>query len=244
MDKICLIYQPAGIGDIFFCQAIAKHYVRLGYKVIYPIKSNLMYLKDYLAFEGITYVDESSQFPYKDRYSQFNTTILNGDFLYINLDQSHGVVGSEDGFMLSKYKLVNLDYKTWVNEFSFIRNKEREEKLFYDILGLKDGDKYILTNTKFGTPPNFVTLDIPIPTSEYKIVDMEFIEGTNLMDWCKALENASGIITVDTSIQYILEKLELNYDFFDCYPRDGGKGSHLNNIINIFNIPWEYKVLN
>ena len=73
---------------------------------------------------------------------------------------------------------------------------------------------------------------------------MEFIEGTNLMDWCKALENASGIITVDTSIQYIMEKLELNYDFFDCYPRDGGKGNHLNNIIKIFNIPWEYKILN
>jgi hypothetical protein len=244
MDKTCLIYQPAGIGDIFFCQAIAKHYVRLGYKVIYPIKSNLMYLKDYLTFEGITYVDEHSDFPYKERYVQFNPSILTGDFIYINLDQSQRVVGSGEGFMLSKYKLVNLDYKTWASEFSFNRNKEREDKLFYEILGLKDGDKYILTNTKFGTPPNFVTLQIPIVKSEYKIVDMEFIEGTNLMDWCKTLENASGIITVDTSIQYIMEKLELNYDFFDCYPRDGGKGNHLNNIIKIFNIPWEYKVLN
>jgi hypothetical protein len=244
MDKTCLIYQPAGIGDIFFSQAIAKHYVRLGYKVIYPIKSNLMYLKDYLIFEGISYVDENSEFPYKERYVQFNPSILTGDFVYVNLDQSQTVVGLSEGFMLSKYKLVNLDYKTWDSEFSFNRNKEREDKLFYEILGLKNGDKYILTNTKFGTPPNFVTLQIPIPISEYKIVDMEFIEGTNLMDWCKTLENASGIITVDTSIQYIMEKLELNYDFFDCYPRDGGKGNHLNNIIKIFNIPWEYKILN
>ena len=73
MSKTCLIYQPAGIGDIFYCQAIAKHYVKSGYQVIYPLKSNITYLKDYLKYDGITFMDEASDFPYKDRYNVSST---------------------------------------------------------------------------------------------------------------------------------------------------------------------------
>ena len=32
-----LIFQPAGIGDIMFCQYICKHYVQKGYNVTYPL---------------------------------------------------------------------------------------------------------------------------------------------------------------------------------------------------------------
>ena len=44
------------------------------------------------------------------------------------------------------------------------------------------------------------------------------------------------------NIQYIMEKLDIDYDFYHCYPRDGGSRGHLNNIKHLFNkIPWDYK---
>ena len=142
MSKTCLIYQPAGIGDILFCQSIAKHYVGLGYQVIYPVKSNLTYLKDYLIYDGVTFVDESSDFPYKEYYDQGGRSIMEGDFIYLNLDQSQSVVGLREGFMLSKYNLVGLDYNSWVDGLQITRNKGREDWLFYDYLKLTDDDEY------------------------------------------------------------------------------------------------------
>ena len=29
-ERICLVYQPLGIGDVFFCQGIGNHYLNLG----------------------------------------------------------------------------------------------------------------------------------------------------------------------------------------------------------------------
>ena len=81
-----------------------------------------------------------------------------------------------------------------------------------------------------------------INLSNNKLVDMIFIEGTNIMDWIKVIENANGIITVDTCIQYIMEKLDLNYNLFYCYTRTGRK-DHLEIIKNLFTIPWNYQTL-
>jgi len=242
MKKTCLIYQPAGIGDIFFCQGIAKHYVNLGYEVIYPLKSNLMYLKDYLQYDGILFVNENSDFNYKEYYSNLRPSILEGNFIFLNLDHSQYFTNMQDNYMESKYKLVNLDYNIWRDNFKIKRNREREDWLYYDLLKLKDGESYTLLNNKYGTPPNFAEFPIPKTETNNKLVDMVFIEGTNIMDWIKVIENASGIITVDTCIQYIMEKLDIKYELFYCYIRNG-KSNHLNVIKNLFTNPWDYKLL-
>ena len=36
--KPCLIKQPAGIGDVFFCQKIARIMMQHGYKIIWPLR--------------------------------------------------------------------------------------------------------------------------------------------------------------------------------------------------------------
>lgn len=58
-DKVCIIKQPAGIGDIFFCQKIAQS-VReeTEYKkVIWPVASTYSYLKDYMIAEDVEFID-------------------------------------------------------------------------------------------------------------------------------------------------------------------------------------------
>jgi len=46
--KICLINQPAGIGDIFFLQYVARKYLSMGYKVIWPLQERLLWIKDHI----------------------------------------------------------------------------------------------------------------------------------------------------------------------------------------------------
>ena len=53
MSKICLIRQPAGIGDIFFTQKIAMDYISKGYTVIWPVIEQFEFIKDYIKEFGI-----------------------------------------------------------------------------------------------------------------------------------------------------------------------------------------------
>ena len=53
----CIIDQPAGLGDIFFCQKIGYHYQNQGYEIIWPVKSVYSYLSKYLTNFSYPVVD-------------------------------------------------------------------------------------------------------------------------------------------------------------------------------------------
>jgi hypothetical protein len=239
--KTCLIKQPAGIGDILFCQGIIKHYTNKGYRVIYPLRSNLLYLKDYLIEDNVHYCSIDEDFEYKQVYDS-DISLYHDDFVFINLDTSFKYVVN-DGIMPSKYQLLNLDPTEWIANLKITRNRQRENWLYYDYLGLKDDEAFVVVNNKFGTPPNYREFPIPEINTTDKIVNMNFIENTTIMDWILVLEKAGGIVTVDTCIQYILEKLDINYNFFYCYTRDGSK-DHIKKfgLDKIFTIKWDYLV--
>ena len=136
---ICLIYQPLGIGDVFFCQGIGKHYLDRGYRVIWPLASHVMYLKDYIDSPEVEFVDILSDFPGKDKYMiQYNDPWAlhpmntDGDFVFLSLSNAQYRV-KDSSLMISKYDLVGLDFRTWRDNFKFIRNTERENNLYYNI---------------------------------------------------------------------------------------------------------------
>ena len=237
--KNCIIKQPAGIGDILFCQGIAKHYADQGYRVVYPLRSNLMYLQDYLAYPNIEFYDMDKDFPYKHQYGH-DTNVESHDLLFLNLDNSFHYTPN-DGIMPSKYQMLNINPNIWIEKLTLIRNLERERWLYYEYLGLKDGDQYIITNNKFGTPPNYQTFPIPNLDTNDRLIAMDFIEGTTIMDWLLVMEKASGIVTVDTCVQYLLEKLNINYSFYYCFTRDGSR-NHISKfgLDKIFTIKWNY----
>ena len=39
-NKVCLIRQPSGLGDIFFSQKIAQMWIDGGYKVVWPVEDH------------------------------------------------------------------------------------------------------------------------------------------------------------------------------------------------------------
>jgi len=245
-ERICLVYQPLGIGDVFFCQGIGNHYLNLGYRVIWPIASHVMYLKDYITTPGIEFVDVNSDFPYKDTYmQQYNDPwnlypmILEDNFVFLPLSNSQFRI-KDSTLMCAKYDLVGLDFNIWRDNFNFKRNKEREDNLYYNILGLTDDEPYVFLNRKFGTPPHYHEAPFGVDTDD-RIVEMQFIPNDNLFDWLKVIENASMVVTVDTSYQYLMEKMDtLKATGFYCYPRSG-KMDWVPIINKIFTkVNWQY----
>jgi hypothetical protein len=238
-ERICLVCQSLGIGDVFFSQAIGKHFIEKGYRVIWPLASHIMYITDYIETCGIEYVDIKSNFPKKDFYDVNNPLVIEKDFVFLPLaNASHRILSSS--LMYAKYDLVGLDFNIWRDSFNFKRNKEREDNLYYNILGLTDNEPYVFLNRKFGTPPYYNEAPFGINTND-KVVEMQFIPNDNLFDWLKVIENASMVVTVDTSYQYLMEKMNnLKATEFYCYPRSGTE-DFIPVINKIFtHIDWKY----
>ena len=90
--KICLIKQPAGIGDIFFCQKIARYMMHHGYQVVWPLMPSISWVKDYI--HDIYFPTTEEDFPGKDIYQngsgfviEENNIDMNGyDFLNIDAE--------------------------------------------------------------------------------------------------------------------------------------------------------------
>ena len=74
MNKICLIRQPAGIGDIFFIQKIAKTYINQGYEVWLPVIPQFEFIKDYIKVPNLHFVNETQDFPYKNWFNSGEST--------------------------------------------------------------------------------------------------------------------------------------------------------------------------
>jgi len=226
MDKICLIRQPAGLGDILYTQKIYKDLVSKGYEVVWPVIDEFLWLNDYL---DTKFISINSDFPLKEYYNQFYVfNYNNGDLKFIPLQDADRLISGER-IMASKYKLYGIESSDWSNYLKFNRNHKKEDKLFYETLGLKDGEEYCLTLRNYGSPPNFLKFPINY-VGNLKIVELDFYEGFTLFDWCKVIENASEMHLIDSSINYIIDLLTLKSDRLFLYTRRPNNFSEIDYI--------------
>ena len=207
MSKICLIRQPAGIGDIFFCQKIAHHYNDLGYDVVWPVDDVYSFLNDYMGTDKIKFISQS-EIPHFD--------------MEIILDGAHHKFPGKQ-IMTSKYFKYNIDHNDWEKYFNFKRNYKKEKVLFDQ---LTNNEPYIFVNKKYGTPPNYSinnSVTNTIIDKSLRIVELDLLDNFTIFDWSTIFENAEEIHTIDTSINYIFDKLKLKTDKIFVYPRLGNQ---------------------
>jgi len=247
-DKVCVIKQPAGIGDIFFCQKIAQS-VReeTEYKkVIWPVASTYSYLKDYMIAEDVEFVDETQEFSFKDVYNLNSLYMVQTDeYLFVPLQTSDYVQKTcrchnnhlAHGHM--KYDFCNVDYSDWKDYFNFKRNDKRENSLIEKV-GVDITKPYNLINNNCGTYPNYGKREDLVPDNDYQNVYMDFYEDVNLFDWVKIFENAKEIHTVETSIYYILEKLNLENVYIYAKPTPQNRANDFSYMKDHCNKNWKY----
>lgn len=229
MNRICLIHHPIGIGDIIFLQYVGRKYLELGYKVIWPIRSDIFWIKDYVP--DITFCLPEDNFPGKEYYGQ-DLIIQSPQFVYLGLKNAHIWNDKYNHIMKSKYSLLNLDWNCWNEGFIFNRNLDKENDLYYNVLGLKDDTEYVLWNNMASV--DTCTCDVMDNLKfNYPKIILRYIDGYSLFDWCKVLENATEIHTVHTGVNYVIDKLNIKANVYNMY-----QGLH---VLEVQDIPFVKK---
>lgn len=214
--KNCLMYQPYGLGDIFWCMQIADRYIKSGYTVYFPV-GDLYYdqVVKYIKKDGLVWCKESDEFPLKYLYGT-STPMETQDGIYIPVSFANYMF-PQAPLMVAKLILTNTPIKNWWDTFDIERNPQRENTLInhYELTG-----DYILVNKTFGTygfsnPADVGSINM---NKGIKVHKMDFEQdrenGFHLFDWIGALEDAKEIHSVHTSITFLIDKYCHNNKIF------------------------------
>jgi hypothetical protein len=214
-NRICIINQPSGLGDILFCEPIARTYYQQGYKIIWPVEP--IYCNINKHFDYITFINKN--FINIDYEGQKFLDIAGTVVVPLRFaDKLIGATYTEH--MVSKYKLWNLPLETW-RTTCWKRDNESEKELYYDVLQLKDDENYNLISQKYLTDQS---KQISInPGNGLKNVYVETISDYTLIDWSLVIEKATNIHVVSSAINYIIEFLDVSGKGLHLYAREPEK---------------------
>jgi hypothetical protein len=203
MRKLCLIYQPLGLGDIIWILPIIDTIINSGYDVYYPV-GDVYYdmVSEYIQKDNLFWVRENDNFPLKHHYGKFEV-VDNDTELYLPIRYADRYFPN-CSTMIAKYYFLSVPIVDWRKSFSLKRNLEREEKLI-QTYGLSED--YILVNRSFGTEYQDRNLTIESDKNvHYMNVEQDKLNGFHLFDWVLALERSKEIHTVETSLCFLIDK--------------------------------------
>ena len=234
MYRRAYIKQPAGLGDIFYCLKIAQtikaeeviwpisdtYYDLIKKHIIIDVRRNVKFVELPPPEEVLALWNSEYNSPYYFCTSEdVNQVQPQNNKLFLPLQHADRVY-PDIPIMLSKYKLANSSSDDWLKYFNFKRDHQKENELF-EHLGLSENEEYALVSHNYGTPPNFLVKPVPYENKGIKEVKLDFIDGFNVFDWCKVLEQASEIHMLETCFIYITEKLNLKANELNLWSRRG-----------------------
>jgi len=200
--------QYFGLGDILFIEPILRKFWQKGDEVIMPVLPQFMDLQPY--FPYVTFVNKETF----DIDYECKQIVKTEDTIIYPVRWSKEFFDSKSysETMRNKYKMFDLPLDTW-RQLTWLRHRWKEQKLI-EYLQLDISKPYTLINRQFHTFDNNIR-QIPV-----KGVEMRIIEGFTLLDWASIIENATEIHTVNTSILYLLETLDLKCKEINFYSRN------------------------
>lgn len=221
-NKICLINQAAGLGDILLCQKIAAHVIDLGYNIIWPVVDQYNYISEYIQNPNINFCSLNDNFIGKEIYEKNGLEFIQTDnFIYLPINNADRILPSKS-MLYAKYDYCQLSPDNWQDYFEITRNYDREKKIL-NHFNINPEEKYNVVNKIFATPPDTITNNSIIPKNNYKTINMELLGWDRIFDWMGVLENAEEVHTVDTSLTLIMVKLGIKNAHI--YERTHGVGA-------------------
>lgn len=209
--KQCVINQFFGIGDIIFIEPICRHYFFNGYEIIFPVIPKYLGIAPY--FPYITFVN-------KDTYNidyECQQIIETPEKIILPIRWSKEFLksASYNDTMRNKYLMFGFDLEMW-RTATWLRNRHKENVL-REKMGVAKGEKFNLINRNYTEHERKRKIEI---NNGFKNIEMSFIDGFTIFDWCWMIENATEIHTVNTSVLFLLELLELNAKEVHLYSRN------------------------
>jgi len=214
-DMDYCIDQPGCLGDILFTIKIAEE----------------------LSKKGTVYWQVAPTF-WNNGISRVKTSAVIGPSSPKNVRGGEVIKLSDTELMRIKYTSIGMDWSDWADYVKYDRNTDIENALRQHF-NLSEGEPFIFYNDTYGPGQKHNGVVNSIPKNyDGKIIKLEIFEGVTVFDWAWIFENAEEIHTVDTSILYVIETLNLKSKKMTCHPRHY-KFSN-SQINNLFKKPWEF----
>jgi hypothetical protein len=198
MRRLGLI-QPGRAGDIIICLPIAKYYFDKGYEIIWPVLSEY-----YDCFRDISYVNPV-RLDCDISFAAIKAMEICRNKNCEELDLSFGFSGSEaseyhydlnysNNFVYAKYKLAKVPIEERWN-LQYNRNRNKELELYNKVVKKPD---YILVHADSSRGQHLYS-------KREDEVRVQKIEGYNIFNWMKIIEDAKEVHCVDSSICNLVE---------------------------------------
>jgi hypothetical protein len=245
--KNCLIYQPAGIGDLIWIQPIVDKIISMGYTVTIPVV-DLYYdmVIKYIEKPNLIWKKESDDFVLKNLYGT-DRHYSDEHNVYIPLSHAWKYVPN-CSVMIGKYFYTNTPITNWHNNINLKRDKEREKKVF-DVYNIDITRPFSIVNMSYGTPPNSIKRSIPIQYMTDQIINMsvEKDQSNNifLFDWIGAFESAFEIRTVETSTCFLADLYSKTKNLFMYERKPDNSSPIFYNLTNkLYRNPnWTFEII-
>jgi hypothetical protein len=222
MSPLCLINQPAGLGDIMYTLQIGYLYSSRGYNVIWPLIDQYMWIPRYISSPSIRFVSISSEFPLKELMLNGYTEVYFDPSGNIYIPLARSLVNSSGRYyplMYSKYMMVGLGplARNWPYYVSINRNLDSERSVT-DFYGKHLTSEYIYANSLIGSPDGHLTrlaeMDQSIKRlsaiAHVPIIEHCFIDGTTMFDFIPVLANAVELHLPNSALCWLVEYMVHN----------------------------------
>lgn len=213
-----VINQPAGVGDIIFCEPLFR-----------GLDCSWMVEPCFLGMQKHTDIPLIGKGKNYYKFDSKEVREVEAGIISIPLRWSDRILGVPYRLcMASKYWLFGQDWA--LSRSAEWKRDYVAEKSLKAHLGNPRG--YTVVNRTFKTEQTGRTR---IPRIPNELVFRE-IEGYTILDWCGVLEGADEIHTVDTALVHIMNWLGLTGTIYDR----AGEGLTVNRVDYLFKKSWKY----
>jgi len=213
MKDTLYIWHHLGIGDTFICNGIVRHYAKLYkniylfYRYPYKEKTKRLYsdLNNIYLIDGGTHEDSLAKI--------WEMTHPSSLLLKIRIDR----LPNDKTFDQVFYEQAKLPFEMKWSNFYFKRDLEKEKKVFYDILGLKDNEDFIFVHA---ATRDHIDL-IPKNISEKIKIIRPSDQSIDIYDFLYTIEKAKEVHMMNSSFLCLIDCIQLRNDnlFYHKYLR-------------------------
>lgn len=215
--KKALISQPFGLGDVIFSMAIANHFIKQGYEVIWPVLPHIHagLVRAYPKIHFTTFEFGNASGMFHNIVSNVKSKEIIGEYevVPIRWSDTYMKLPYKD-VMKAKFLMYDLDWKIWKKNARWARHYRKEKELM-QVCGIQPGAEYNLINKRFGSG---LQVEINVDNG-LKNIYMNDVTAFSMFDWAGVIENATNIHMVSTATLFMVEVLELKCKENHLYTR-------------------------
>lgn len=209
MSGVLHILHHSGLGDHIICNAIvrtyAEKYDRIVLNTTQSTLSNVQYM--YRDLTNIDFIDLyfTAAPEYAKQNSQNNYLIIGCTAEYFKNLSTHYYPTFDYGF----YAMTHVPYQDRWNKFYFQRDMGKELDVFYNKLGLKDGDEYIFIHED---PSRNRLLDRKYFPQGIRQIRSDDYRDICMFDFLYTIKKAKEIHVMDSCFLALIDNMQIRHD--------------------------------